>query len=287
MRIVVRTDVDWRAMDGDAFHAQGERTRPLPFIRSKRAARALELWDRVFALDFYSYRAELQELAHATFAAAGADEVTIGIDGFDGGFEAWWSHPADEVVVPIDDDDWLFGGLSQLGEHFTDGVDVALWLVSSLSHDPRARAMAWQVLMVPCALSTNFAVRKSFLKEAFTPEAAKLVLAHHDRANERIADVLGLHGPPVHGKFRSLEHPRAAYVPRYFSLKHGHVGSIQFLVRAMNRDDPEAFLRGIDLRVPRPVPDHLAGLEPMCDALEELWARLGAGDAARSRPTTA
>src|SRR5690606_33700290 len=100
----------------------------------------------------------------------------------------------------------------------------------------------------------------------------KKVLADHHFANDAVADLLGVAADDVSvAGFRRLRDPRVAVIPRTWSLKNAHVGSIQLLNQAMARPDPVGHLRRLSFDVPRPIPDHAAVFAPQVDALEQVW----------------
>jgi hypothetical protein len=266
VRILVRTDIDWRRMDRAEFLNQSDPTRPLAFI----SAEALDLWERAFEMNFFWYRAQLQDLAFSTFHKAGADSVTVGFDHF----ESWWEMSDEEIVLPIDDDDLLMGPLTGLAREFADDVDVVLWPRATLGLADDG-SMGWSCPETRCIFATNCALRKSFLRHHFGRDEVVQILADHALANERIGEVLGV--PPEDTAlpgFRRLRHRRVAFIPQSFSLKNGHVGSIQLLVQTMRREDPIGFLRGLSLKVQRPIPDYAERLAEQVSTLEDVWVSL-------------
>jgi hypothetical protein len=266
VRILVRTDVDWRRMERAEFLSQSNPTRPLAFISTD----PLDLWERAFEMDFFQYRAQLQDLAFSTVHKAGADSVSVGFDDF----ESWWESSDEEIVVPIDDDDLLMGPLTRLACEFADDVDVALWPRATLGLAEDG-SMGWSCPKTRCIFATNCALRKSFLRRHFGRDEAVQILANHALANERIGDALGV--PPEDTAlpgFRRLRHPRVAFLRQSFSLKNGHVGSIQLLVQTMRREDPVGFLRGLTLDVQRPIPTYAQPLAEQVQELQDVWAAL-------------
>src|SRR5438105_4991763 len=106
VRVLVRTRAEWREMSRSNFQGQSDPTRPLKWVRSDRAAQAVDLWGEAFALDFFTYRAELRDIAFSSIIAAHPDVVTVGFDDFGiDGFEGWLADPQEEFVVALDDDD--------------------------------------------------------------------------------------------------------------------------------------------------------------------------------------
>ena len=278
-RILVRTDVDWSRMDRRAFLAQRDPTRPVAFVSSP----PLDLWDEVYRTDFFDYRAQLQEVAYGSFRRAGADALSFGLADLD----EWWDDPTEELVVPMDDDDLLSGPLEGLARR---------------AHRRRRRppvapgdhpvkedgSMGWRRPEMRCIFATNCALRKSFLRRHFDRDGLLRVLADHRAANDAVGDVLGVDAADfVLPGFRRLRHPRVGFVAHEWSLKNGHVGSIQQLQQALGRDDPPAFLRGLGLEVQRPLPGWAEPFAPDIEALASVWSALRASvrqTAGRRRP---
>jgi hypothetical protein len=280
VRILVRTSTDWRGMTPTEFAAQSGPTVPNRWIKFTAARDVLALWDAAFDIDFFTYRAEVRDIAANSLASAGGDLLSIGFDDFApfGGFDGWWDAPDDELLVPIDDDDLFQPDLGSLAAEFTGDVDLVLWPQSILSFNQHETSLAFRWAPLPMVLENNSAIRKSFVTRHFSRDDAKKLLAHHPIANERIADALGVNGKTSVGGFRLLDHPRIKFIGPCFGLYNAHVGSISFLAHALRRDDPLAFLRLLDFAIPRPVPDYLPSLGPHLDALEELWGSMrGAG----------
>jgi hypothetical protein len=273
VRVLVRTRTDWRSMGRAEFEAQRGTTLPVRWIRFTAARDVLALWDAAFGIDFFTYRAEVRDIAAQTFASAGGQLLSEGFDDFDsyGGFDGWWDADDDELLVPIDDDDFLQPDLGTLTAEFTDDVDVVLWPQSILSFSQHETSLAFAWAPLPFVLETNCAVRKSFVTRNFSREKAKKMLAHHPVANEKIADLLSVDGKIGLGGLRMLDHPRIKFIAPCFGLYNAHVGSISFLAKALRRDDPLGFLRELDVSIPRPVPGYIEALGPALDALEGLW----------------
>ena len=205
VRILVRTDIDWRRMERTDFLNQSDPTRPLAFISSA----PLDLWERAFDVDFFSYRAQLQDLAYATFREAGADSMTVGFSDF----ESWWASSEEEIIVPIDDDDLLLGPLSFLTYEFTDDVDVALWPRATIVLEEDG-SMGWRCPETRCIFATNSALRKSFLRRRFHRDEVVKILADHALANDRIGEVLGVpRDDTALPGFRRLRHPPRGVPP--------------------------------------------------------------------------
>jgi hypothetical protein len=279
IRVLLRTHTDWSRMGRAEFRAQDDPTLPLKFIMSREAERAIDLWDDVFDLDFFTYRAEIRDIAYSSVEQAGANVISLGFEDFAsvGGFDQWWRAADEEIIVAFDDDDLLTGDLQRLVTEFSDNVDVVLWPRASLGVD-ESGVNKWRCPMVRCILATNAALRKSFLMRHFSAASAQRMFASHREANERIADVFEIdHDNFAVAGFRALAHPCVKFAEHCYSLKNVHVGSIQFLVETMRRGSAREFLQSIKLDVPRPVPHYATPIVPQLDDLERLWSDMRPG----------
>ena len=103
--------------------------------------------------------------------------------------------------------------------------------------------MGWRRPEMRCMFATNCALRKSFLRRHFDRDGLLRVLADHRAANDAVGDVLGVDAADlVLPGFRRLRHPQVGFVAHEWSLKNGHVGSIQLLQQTLNRADEPAAL---------------------------------------------
>ena len=265
VRILVRPDIDWRQMDRDQFLSQSDPTRPLPFIRP----RVLDLWDRAFGTDFFSYRAQLQDLAYGTFATAGADSISRGF----GDFDAWWDDPDEQIVVPMDDDDFLMvasgprprvlrrggrGAVAPLRPRAAGGRDDGLAVPGAPVH-PRYELCT--AVVVPAAKLHPGRGRG----DPRRPHSRQRADRRCPRRTPRRHGAAGL---------RELQHPCVSLLPTWYSLKNGHIGSIQLLSQTLQRPDPVGYLRSRTLEVHLPPPDQLESLAPQIGAMAEIWASL-------------
>ena len=99
--------------------------------------------------------------------------------------------------------------------------------------------MGWRRPEMRCIFATNCALRKSFLRRHFDRDGLLRVLADHRAANDAVGDVLGVDAADfVLPGFRRLRHPRVGFVAHEWSLKNGHVGSIQLLQQALAAGRP-------------------------------------------------
>ena len=178
--------------------------------------------------------------------------------------------------MAMDDDDLLSGPLEGLAAALTDDVDVLLWPRATILVQEDG-SMGWRRPEMRCIFATNCALRKSFLRRHFDRDGLLRVLADHRAANDAVGDVLGVDTADfVLPGFRRLRHPRVGFVAHEWSLKNGHVGSIQQLQQALRRDDPPAFLRGLALEVQRPLPGWAEPFALDIEALASVWSALRA-----------
>ena len=271
VRILVRTDVDWRAMSDEDFGNQDDETRPMMFIRPTARRGVMDLWRQVFDVDFFEYRQQLQQLGHESVCAAGADNVSIGF----GDFGDWYPTSQDEIILAIDDDDFFRPPIQELREAFRDDVDVVLWPQARLGFLAGASSPRFDMFPLRHILPTNCALRKSFLQRHFSQAEVKDALAHHRVANERVAEVVN--EPPSEIGAHNLALLNAASVQRIepcYGLHNRHVGSIYLLHQALRAPDPLAYMEELELGGRVDVPEELLAFEPYIRAFEDVTASL-------------
>jgi hypothetical protein len=111
--IYVRHNVDWRGMTFEKFMNQPRRFGPGGHIGDnvltwfKNHNHILGLWDEIFNLGYFEFRARAKELAETTY-----QNVDV-IKGRDALLKEC-KKPGNAYIVPIDDDDWIAPHLSQV-----------------------------------------------------------------------------------------------------------------------------------------------------------------------------
>jgi len=271
VRILVRTNVDWRALSYENYAEQHDDTRPIMRIRATTRLGVTDLWKRVFDVDFFEYRRQLQQIGYESVRAADADCVSIGFDDFDD----WYPGSQDEIIATIDDDDFFRPPLRELRGMFREDVDVVLWPQARLGFLTESSSRQIDMWPFRHILQTNCALRKSFLQRHFSPPDVTQMLAHHPVANERVAEVLN-DGASTSGllNFTHLDAARVRLIEPCYGLYNVHVGSVAFLHRALQTSDPVAYMERLELGGRVEVPDELQAFEPYVRAFEDVTVTL-------------
>lgn len=271
VRILVRTNVDWRAMSRDDYREQRDETRPIMRIRATTRLGVMDLWEQVFSLGFFEYRHRLQQIGHESVRAAGADHISIGFDDF----REWYATTDDEIIATIDDDDFLRSPIAELRDAFREDVDVVLWPQARVGYLNDASYRQIDIWPFRHILQTNCAARKSFLQRHFSQPDVEQMLAHHPVANERVAKVLAEESAPIGlPRFVELDADRVRFIEPCYGLYNVHVGSVAFLHRTLQMPDPVAYLERLELGGRVDVPDELRAFEPYVRAFEDVTVTL-------------
>lgn len=271
IRIVVRTNVDWRSMSDESFASQDDPNLPVARIRAVDKGGVLDLWRGSFAISFFEYRHRLREVALESLRNAGADHLTLGLEHF----EEWYSTDQDEILVCIDDDDFMGPSMDEVRKMFTEDTDVLIWPQGRWGFAPGSSVRSFHVAPLPIIGPVNAALRKSYLQRILEPSEVPYLLAHHRVTNSTIAEAIGAdtadtalldavmltgagirNGVGVHGMYNV------------------HVGSVAFLHDALRTPDPARYLGELDLGNPSEIPVAFEDFEPYIRAFEALSADL-------------
>jgi len=109
--LFVRTNIDWKNLDLDAFSSMNSGTdeaRSIAVNVRAKMSTAIEQWESSFDFSFFEYRQRLKEIAEANWARL--DRVHAIIKG-DSMLPVIWDMD-DSIVIPVDDDDWFAPELS-------------------------------------------------------------------------------------------------------------------------------------------------------------------------------
>jgi hypothetical protein len=266
VRILVRTDVDWASMDREAFGAQSAAEAPSSFIRFLTSRSALDVWDEVYDVDFFDFRQRLRALTEANLAAVHGARLSIGFDDF-----AWYHDDEDEMIYPIDDDDYFHPDLADTAPAADEGIDVVAWAHGHYYYDAEGHPQT-RIRRVPILFSNNWGIRKSFLRANYGEEQARHLLVSHDDASFAVADHLGIERSPE-AKF--FEVPLRGDLIRHFdtpySLSVKHVGSLQTLSKFLRTEDPVGELRRQQVTAHAPVQEELRWCEPWLRQVERIF----------------
>lgn len=267
IRILVRTNIDWAAMTEEQFVAQQDPHRPINWIRATGQQGIFEHWNTAFDITFFEYRRRLQEIALQSARAAEPDVLTLGLDDFDD----WFDDGDDELIVAMDDDDFVGVDVRTAADHVTDETNIVIWphVHVGFIDGTNERTESWAPFRQ--LLPLNSAIRKSYLAENFDREDVKMMLAHHPIGNRIIAEQLGIAASDTKGTLTELDHPSVALIGSVHGLYNVHVGSIFFLQGILRSPDPVAALRALELTAPIELPVHIAAFEPYVRAFEAIW----------------
>ena len=294
IRILCRTDLDWGALAERRAAPSGDdalRHLPTPkaadptlvsFLKSLNTREILDLWDDVFAVDFFAFRHALQQISIENLHAVCGAAVSVGI----ASMADWYDSDSDEMIFPIDDDDYFDPGLVASAPLVDDDETVlVLWPHAQYRYDDETGAPSIETLPLATLLSNNWGVRKSFLKQRFTEEEARRVLADHVAAANRIADVLGADRPSRRGGWMAvdLRVPSVRFTSETHGLSLKHVGSLLTLHRALKTKDRTSLTRP-RLGEAADVPAAVAWAEPWVRRAEAAFSALAANVADDHQP---
>lgn len=273
-RILVRTNIDWAQMTPERFRAQNDPLQPQLFIHAAVKHDLPAIFSRTFGIDYFRYRAELQRIGRSSLEAVEDAVITIGFNDF----ENWFHDDTEEFIFPIDDDDLFAPDLAESATGISEDTVIVLWrhvMAGYASFTPEASVQRRDEKIL---FSNNWGVRKSFLRENFSPDRAKLFLARHMTAHEEMLRFLNL--VPTDEKltgarrFTELEHPRIQMQPSSRGVDYMHPGSLQFFGRLAQSGAPEEAMRAFTADADLIVPDYVSWARPSLEALWSTFSRL-------------
>jgi len=282
IRVLCRTDLDWGALarahgagadSGAASLPRPEDAYPKLFKMVDRLEQRdiLQIWDRLFRVNLFAFRHELQRISLDNLRSVRDARLTIGFRDF----EAWYEGDDDEMIYPIDDDDYFHPDLARTAPDEADETPFVFWLHMQYVYDKHTGSPMLQRAMLASLLSNNWGIRKSFLKKHFSTGVAKRVLADHSTAAVRLAEVFGLDRPPgpLGWSKIDLRDSPARFYPEAYGLGLKHVGSLLSLSAAL-RDGDVAPLTRPRLGERVGVPDDLRWAEPWIRRAEAAFRSL-------------
>lgn len=252
-----------------AFAEQKDPTLPAQVLSVSRSD-ILDIWSRTFNVGFFEYRHLLQQIAADSLERVAGADVTRGL----GDLHVWFDSVEDEVIFPIDDDDFFHPALAQAAEQLTPEQDIVIFpqAVAGFKGSNARKRTVW-LKELPLLLSNNWGVRKSFLRRHFDQETARVILAKHPLANEKVAEHYGVLierlrpqdlSPLLHQRVRILQTP--------LSVHNKHVGSAGFFNKVLSRSDAEASFRSLDLASPMVLPKYVEWAELDLRRMEAILA---------------
>lgn len=283
VRILVRTDIDWRGMDRAAFESQSDRDRPLLFVKFAANKGLFDVWHKVFDVDYFDLRHELATIARRNHAAVSGAERVDGLARFD----TWFADPGDEWILPVDDDDIFRADVAQRLAAVPPSAGVVVWPELAYfwpgdePHGPYARGSGQehnvgrpivQRTRQRVLWTNNWAVRKSFLQRHFTGKQARQMLTDHRFATQQVAGVVGQGFPPEPAPWYDFD-LSGAIIEQWdepYSMTLKHPGSLFFLWNILQVPDPVGQLRMRRFGEPLELPPEAAWAGDEVRAMERL-----------------
>jgi len=197
-------------------------------------------------------------------------------------FTAWYETDDDEMIYPIDDDDYFREDLASTAPLVTDETAVVFWPHISYTYDDNGSPVL-ATRPVRTLLSNNWGIRKSFLKEQFTEPEARRILTDHAYAAMEVARLFGVPRPARHENWWDVDirTPRAHFLSESYGVSLVHVGSLLRLRAALDRDRGGAFgqhmgksFTHFHLDESADVPSELTWTEPWIRQAERVFKAL-------------
>lgn len=264
---MVRSAIDWTAMDRDAFGSQTSAGAPVKFLRFAEEHGALDVWSAAFATDFFAFRHDLQAIAERNLSGLDGVAVSVGLDDL-----SWLDADGDEMIYPIDDDDLFHPDLAATAPAAGEATNVVLWPHGQYAYDDAGHPMTG-LRRGRLLFSNNYGLRKSFLRDRFERSEIVEVLADHAAATTAVAAHLGIERPAGTKWFQvALRGDDVTVADRPHGVSLKHVGSLQVLKSALSTDDPVATLCRYRLDERAEVLDELVWAEPWLRDAEDVFA---------------
>jgi len=270
IRILCRTDVDWESAAGRLPRPTQASPAFVSVLESLDSSGVLDVWDSTFTLAFGSFRAQLAQIATANRLSIRDARLSVGFDDF----SAWYRSDEDEMIYPIDDDDYFHPDLAGTAPRASDETAIVFWPHLVYTYDDNG-SPTFLTRPVRNLLTNNWGVRKSFLKEHFGEGQARLVLTEHSHAARALARALGGRRLNENESWFDvdLEAERAVFLPASFGISLIHVGSMLRLMRVREGVPLDHFR----LTESAEIPDEIAWVEPWIRQAEQLFRAVLAG----------
>lgn len=232
------------------------------------------VFERVYGVDYFRYRAELQRIAQSSLEAVEGAIITAGFEDF----EDWFYDDTEEFVFPIDDDDLFAPNLADALSDISDDTALVVWPHAKAGFVEFKPPPAVKRKKNPTLDPNNWGVRKSFVRETLTLDDAKLFFARHMVAQEHTVRTLDIaskrDAPSKATKFQPLFHPRVKVPPEAFGLNYMHPGSLQFFSTLAKDGSPEEAYRDYRPDTEFAVPEYLDWAKPYLEAYRTAIPRL-------------
>jgi len=286
VRIFCRTDIAWDSFARvDQSASQGlQLPRPVGAIpgwvkvlEQVERSGVLDRWANTFTLDFFAFRAGLNRISQDNWASVEGARCSTGL----ADWRTWFDSDEDEMIYPIDDDDFFHPNLAETAPPPSDTTAVVFWPHAVYTYDEAGSPIV-TTESARHLLSNNWGVRKSFLKREFSNSQSEKILMDHAYAAMNLGRVLGSPRPrrDEHWWEVDLEAPDARFLQCSNGLSVKHVGSLLRLLGWEEKmvgyaDNTGAgSLPPIELKRSAVVPTELAWAEPWIRRAEALFSSL-------------
>ena len=267
IRILCRTDIDWASASRELPRPAGATPAFSSVLESLDRDRILDTWDSSFALDFPTFRAELAQIAAANRSSVGYARLSVGFDDF----ASWYRTDEDEMIYPIDDDDYFHPDLAITAPSESDDTAIVFWPHLVYTYDDNGSPLV-STRPTRNLLTNNWGVRKSFLKEHFGEGQVRHLLAEHSHAARVLARALGGRRLRENEQWWDidLEAERAVLLDASFGISVNHVGSMLRLMKAQ-KGEPFDHFRVTETAA---IPADATWVEPWVRQAEQVFRAL-------------
>jgi hypothetical protein len=178
--IVMRSCPDYDKLDNQSFaHQFGKRFILSAELKACSENDVLKVWSKVFALPYLMYRKELAKIASSAHNATGLKTVRGEEE-----FLPWYENTSsDDIVVPVDDDDWFRPDISRIAEQFDECTNLVYWRKITFKNYNSCKIYSSFRFRLA---SNNWAIRKSWLDQQGVDRAQSLILGSHVHAEKYV-----------------------------------------------------------------------------------------------------
>lgn len=209
--IVVRATADYHNMTDEEFEDQLNGFFPARTELQEMLKNSIpQKWGSIFNVGFREFRARAKDIAEVCLSNTDC-RVVRGREEF----RDWYQWEEDEIIVPVDDDDWISPMISELNME----TPVVAWVNSVFLNTHKAK---FYFNNNGVLASNNWAVKKSYLKSLDPKQAEAIVLMSHAHADSFLRESLG-------------EWP---CLRKHYNLYNQHIGGLSHL-----RDSSEEKLK--------------------------------------------
>jgi hypothetical protein len=261
-------------MTPEQFGQQRGPGQPANFIRWVNKLKLHEFWAESFSMPFFEFRRRLQELARSNLDSVREARISTGLANLD----AWINSAEDELIFPVDDDDWFSPDLCELGAIDPD-VAMVVWPPAQLVYRPEDYRPILRQLPSSALMTNNWGIRKSFLRKHFDRNTIRRILARHADASYAVAAALGTRRQDLPAQFKDVKIQGRGVIslPNSAGLSLKHLGALTVLLPILKNADPVAEIRSVDFESSVEIKPWVAWAEPWVRRYEALARRCRRG----------